>query len=264
MRCPNCGLTFKSAAIVPKDLQEYYSAVDFRKWESSDLFPTERRVVSLLRQLPAGSAILDVGCSSGRLLSQLTLEYRCFGVEINQVAAANAELKGIKLLDPNAWSIGDPGRQFDAIVLMDVFEHLTDPVSVLSDAAGRLSPRGKLIICTGNSDARALRDDLANCWYFRNVEHIVMLTRRFAEYLAERLLLRLVVWEPMCHYEGSPTEKLGQWYRSLAFDALHRGRRRWLAPLVRLLPGGKKARSWVERPYRNLTRDHVVVVLEKG
>lgn len=263
MRCRECGLIYKSAILAPQALHDYYAAVDFRRWETPGLFPTERCVVKHLLRLPARSTILDVGCSSGRLLSRLTSDYRCFGVEINKAAATEAKGKGIVMLDPHGWSDEDPRLRFDAIVLMDVLEHLTAPVSVLTSAAIRLAPGGRLVICTGNADAPALRDDLANCWYFRNVEHLIMLTRRFADYLAGKLQLRLGVYEAVSHYDSGLGQRVGQWYRSVAFDALYRGRHPWLAPLVRVLPGGRKACAWVERPHRNVTRDHVVVIFEK-
>src|SRR5947209_6688696 len=70
-KCTQCSLVFKSAVAPLEQLDEYYQRVDFRKWETLGLFPTEERVLDLLQALPARSRVLDFGCSTGRLLSRL-------------------------------------------------------------------------------------------------------------------------------------------------------------------------------------------------
>jgi cyclopropane fatty-acyl-phospholipid synthase-like methyltransferase len=80
-----------------------------------------------LRKLPLGSRRLDFGCSSGRLLAPLVGNYRCRGMEITPDAAAVAPAKGLCILPDHAIDT-EPGGSFDAVVMVDMFEHLLAPL----------------------------------------------------------------------------------------------------------------------------------------
>jgi SAM-dependent methyltransferase len=244
------------------ELAEYYRCVDFRKWEIPDLFPNERAVLLHLDPIRNGSNVLDIGCSTGRLLSKVVERFRCYGVEINADAARIAAQKGITQLEPATWDSSDDSLRFEAIVLVDVFEHLMEPSAFLAAAARRLSPGGRLIVCTGDGDAPAIRGDPANFWYFRNIEHICMITRRYAEHFAHNHGLRVSSWERVSHYDSTFRQRSMQWCRERVFEIFHRNRHPLLKPLLRLLPAGKKAARWTQRPLSNLTADHVIAVFE--
>jgi hypothetical protein len=79
---------YKDVALSDQSLNEYYAGVDFKKWEIPGLFPTERIVIEHLKALSPGARVLDVGCSSGRLLSALPAHYLRYGMEPNATAAA--------------------------------------------------------------------------------------------------------------------------------------------------------------------------------
>ena len=164
--CTECGLLYRSETLSPTDFDRYYAQVDFRRWETVGYYPTERCVLRTLRGLPTGSRILDFGCSSGRLLAGLCRDYQCHGIEVNAAAAQEARGKGLKILakgileDPNV-------PPFDAIVLVDVFEHLARPLELLQQLTRLLTDHGLLILCTGYGDAASCRRDSAQFWYFR-------------------------------------------------------------------------------------------------
>ena len=262
-RCRCCSLLFKSAIASLDQLDDYYQRVDFRKWEIPGLYPTERRVLGLLNALPIGSRILDFGCSSGRLLSRLTGSFACFGVEINAEAARIASGKGITILAPEYVLQANNAPKFNAITIVDLFEHLSAPTDLLRKLVNQLCPGGRLILCTGDADAPAIRSDPANFWYFRNVEHLCMLNRRHGEYLARELALRLVAWHRESHYDSSSVVRLKQWCQTFAYEVFHRGRSPSLKPALRLVPGFKKAQHWSTRPSWTTTRDHAVIAFEK-
>lgn len=262
-RCRDCGLAFKSATLRLDELDRYYADVDFQKWEIPGLFPTERLVLDRLRSLPAGGRILDIGCSTGRMLSRLARDYRCHGVEINPQAASQAASKGLIMLDPHGWADPDANLLFDAVVAVDLFEHLSAPTAFLTAAVGRLAPGGWLIVCTGDMDVPAVAGDPAFFWYFRTVEHLVMMTRTYAEFVAERTGVRLVRWDHVTHYDSTPSQRFRQWLQAVVYESIHLGRYRPLGRILRVMPAGRKAVGWTHRPPRTLTADHVVAVFEK-
>jgi SAM-dependent methyltransferase len=262
-RCQRCDLVFKSAIAEPGELEEYYRVVDFTRWETPGLYPTEAAVLGLLRRLPAGSRVADFGCSTGRLLSRLTPRHQCFGVEVNARAAQRAAAKAITILSTD--ELLDPGAEpFDAILMMDVFEHLTDPTELLVAMAERLAPAGKLVVSTGDADVLAVAGDPANFWYFRNVEHVCMITKGYADFFAARTALALTHWRHVSHYDSRVRERLYQWSQDLAYQILKRDRYPRWRRIVARLPRVKRAGSWAERPLHNLSADHAVVVWERS
>jgi SAM-dependent methyltransferase len=262
-RCVLCGLAYKSEILSPAQLREYYDEVDYSKWETEGLYPTELAILKTLTRLPQGSRILDYGCSTGRLLSGLTDRHNCFGVELNDRAALVAKSKGITLLpEEQVLNANAPG--FDAIVLSDVFEHLLEPTKILQSLAGNLNRGGLLLICTGNADARACRNDIANFWYFRTPEHVSMITKKYAEYFAGKMRLKIVFWRKMCHYSPGFVDKLKQQLQHTAYWQLNGTPPSIWRPVIRRLPGVRRAANWRTQPLYTFSKDHVVAGFSKA
>jgi 2-polyprenyl-3-methyl-5-hydroxy-6-metoxy-1,4-benzoquinol methylase len=256
--CLSCGLLYRTPTLSDESLAEYYALVPFQKWEATGYHPIERAVLSVLKSLPRGSRILDYGCSSGRLLSGLRDEYECYGSEVNSVAAGEASTRGLKMIEPGDLA-GDLPVKFDAIVLVDVFEHLRKPLLLLRQLMQHASDNALLVIATGNGDAAACRRDPAQFWYFRTLEHLSMMTERHAQHLAAAVGLSLEVLTKVCHYDLSVREKLVLWLHDFVYWQFRR--RTFLArTLLPLLPKIRNAGTWTSAPPYTCTRDHVVAV----
>ncbi len=258
--CKSCGILYKNRTISESTLTEYYSHVDFTKWEIPGLFPTERRALAELEKLTLGSRILDFGCSSGRLLSALRPGYQRFGIELNQTAAREAESKGITML---SFANLDDEAPFDAVVLVDVFEHLADPSSILARLAKRLRPHGKLILVTGDGDNSLCRRLPAEFWYFRNVEHLCMLTRRFADHLATTIPLQLVGWERVSHYDSTHFNRVCDYARVFAYLQCQSKTILWRL-ILQFAPFLGRASHWQNCPAYDQGADHIVGVFVRS
>jgi SAM-dependent methyltransferase len=259
--CATCGLLYKSNTASPAELDEYYATVDFRKWEIPGHFPTERAALSILRILPKESRFLDFGCSSGRLLAPLVGDYDCCGFEIRAEAAAMAEAKGLHMLAPG-FLTRDQVQRFNAVVMVDVFEHLSSPTDLLRKLYPLLKAGGLLLIVTGNGDSAACRLDPAQFWYFRNVEHLCMLTRRNAAYLARELGARFEHWQEVSHYDAPLLKRLKQGAQRFSYWQFRH--RTFLSKTVLpLIPRFNRARHWPMAPAYEVSRDHVLLGLRK-
>jgi len=259
--CLSCGLLYRTPTLTDETLADYYAVVPFQRWEAKKFHPIERAVLSILKSLPPGSRILDYGCSSGRLLSTLCHEYECYGSEVNSAAANEASSRGLKMIEPVALAQAMT-KKFDAIVLVDVFEHLRKPVALLRQLAQHLTPGALLVIATGNGDAAACRRDPAQFWYFRTLEHLSMLTERHARHLSTALGLSLEGLTNVCHYDLALREEVALRLHDFIFWQFRR--RTFLArTLLPLLPKIRRARRWTSAPAYTCTRDHVVAVFRK-
>jgi SAM-dependent methyltransferase len=259
--CNQCGLYYKSNILDPAELAEYYDDVDFAKWDIGKLFPSEKAILNVLNQLPAGSRVLDYGCSDGRLLSQLGDEYQKFGVEINEAAAGIARQKEITILSSDEIASALV-LSFDAIVLSDIFEHLVNPIVVLQSLCERLAKGGLIILFTGDGDAKACQRDIANFWYFRTPEHLCMLGRKHAEYLSRHLNLRLITWTQMSHYSFTLRQIARQYVQDFAYWQFRSNGSSLLASVLRITPVLRRAQNWAIPPALTYTKDHVLAVFQ--
>jgi SAM-dependent methyltransferase len=117
---------------------------------------SSRFMASLLRQWGvalAGATVLDVGCAEGGGLCALhDAGAQCAGFDIDElrVDAAHA-LQGDRAIDfrtGNMYTDGTPftGKQFDLVVLHDVFEHLDQKQAMMAKLGTYMKPDGRLLI----------------------------------------------------------------------------------------------------------------------
>src|ERR1700730_14512278 len=103
-----------------------------------------------------GSAVLDLGASTGALGRYLRDDKRCIvdGVELDPGAAASARPHYRKILELNLETarLQDhfPAAGYAAIVCADVLEHLRDPGVVLDQLPMLLADGGRLLISIPN------------------------------------------------------------------------------------------------------------------
>jgi SAM-dependent methyltransferase len=262
IECNACGFVFKDSILDGGQFAALYGDTDYARWESETLYPTERCVVDILRGLKPGSRILDFGCSSGRLMARLVDQHACFGFEINQQAAQKAAAKGLRMIGSTEGLVGYTGTM-DAVVLMDVFEHLESPLPVLKMLVPLLASDGALILVTGDADCTAGRPDLANFWYFRSIQHLGMLSRVHAEYLARELSMRFDSWKTISHYDIPMPQKLLQYSRQFVFRQIKEHPDSIMTALLKKLPVVNRCAAWNIPPPFNASDDHAVVVLRR-
>lgn len=94
----------------------------------------------ILHLVEEGSAVLDIGCSSGNFGAALIKEKACVvdGIELNSsdAKAARKKLRNVYVLNIETDSLAELSETYDYIYFGDVIEHLVDPVATLK----RLEP----------------------------------------------------------------------------------------------------------------------------
>lgn len=112
-------------------------------------YSSHRKMVDLV---PAGSRVLDVGCSSG-YLSRRLVDKGCtvVGAELDPAAADVARTVCEDVLVGDIERIDLPADQtFDVVLCGDLVEHLRDPQTFMARVRAALKPGGVIILSTPN------------------------------------------------------------------------------------------------------------------
>ena len=101
--------------------------------------------------LPADGAVLEIGCSSGfflRDLKQAFPEAEIFGADVvmNTLERLGNSLSGVPLMQMDILQCPLGERQFDAVIALNVLEHIEDDEAALAMMAKLLKPNGILVL----------------------------------------------------------------------------------------------------------------------
>jgi 2-polyprenyl-6-hydroxyphenyl methylase/3-demethylubiquinone-9 3-methyltransferase len=108
-----------------------------------------------------GARILDVGCGGGLLANPLAeAGYRVKGIDRSAPSLAAARTRVPAGADAtyelgDALALAEPPEEYDAVLMMDVLEHLDEPERALAEAARTLKPGGVLVFHTFNRTPEA-------------------------------------------------------------------------------------------------------------
>lgn len=158
-QCNSCGLG--RAEAVKFDPAAYYTEAYFDGGQA-DGYPDYRGTQPVLRQefaktiqfvrrfRPSGR-LLELGCAYGFFLEEAKEHYAVSGIELAEGAAEHCRRSGLDVLQGTVdqAKLDQLGHQ-DVIVMLDVIEHLPDPLGSLQLCSDYLNPRGVLVITTGD------------------------------------------------------------------------------------------------------------------
>jgi len=176
LRCDACHNGFLAAESIPNDLEDLYSR-EYFEGDRIAGYPSyladaallernfEQRMAWLNGFVEPGR-VLDVGTAYGFFLKAAKAAgWDAMGVEI----APDCALEASRIADAPVLA-GDfvdadvPGR-FDVVTMLDVLEHVRNPVACIEKARSLLLPGGWLVVETGDIDCAWARF-LGNHWYF--------------------------------------------------------------------------------------------------
>ena len=166
----------------------YYDYISERMTKQARYYTLMEEVVSFLGNFePEVSRFLDIGCGLGYLLDVASDKgFQVAGTEFNPDAVEKIRKKYVfpifcgDLLDYK-------DKDFNVISMMDVIEHLTDPLAAVKKASSLLRPGGIFLITTMDSDSLVSRLLGKRLEDFRRVrEHLFFFNRKTIGYLLEK------------------------------------------------------------------------------
>tara|TARA_R110000868_G_scaffold32400_1_gene117840 strand:+ start:22437 stop:23312 length:876 start_codon:yes stop_codon:yes gene_type:complete len=142
-----------------------------RRWMAQTLFSD---IAWLIETQAPGRRVLDAGCGTGDLLSDLAgRDFDVEGIELAPAALAAAQSKGHSVHGGDFESF-EPATPFDAVLFMHVLSHASEPQAMLEHARKILAPDGVLLIRTGNDFnplQQVLSGDLGHPEYWVSADH---------------------------------------------------------------------------------------------
>jgi 2-polyprenyl-3-methyl-5-hydroxy-6-metoxy-1,4-benzoquinol methylase/ribosomal protein S27E len=166
VRCASCALVFVNPQLDEEVvLEEYRTAATNDLW--LDVLTSKRqqeldraKFAQVLDALePYRGKLLDVGCSIGLFL-QLAAERGWEGTGLEPAPRARAHAHETYGLDVRPEPLGEAAfadGSFDAVALLSVLEHTTEPLALLRECARVLRPGGALYLIVPNVESLACR-----------------------------------------------------------------------------------------------------------
>lgn len=182
-RCPGCGLAWRSEFPESAELAALYGDDYLERWgiEAPERLAevramkeaTYRAFFDELAAHRAGGKLLDLGCALGFLLGVARDRgYAAWGLDLNQSAIDEARREFGERVHAGPLDAGAfPGECFDVVTLIDVLEHVADPVALLDAVAARLSPGGVAVAVLPDTSSAVCRL-LGRRWPHYNAEHL--------------------------------------------------------------------------------------------
>jgi len=152
-----------------------------------------RKILDVVRKLRPGGRLLDIGAGSGMLVEQaIQMGYRAEGIEPSGWLHEMAVQRNLPVhlgTFPHAAAAG----RFDVITLIDVIEHVPNPVELLRHIEEALAVGGIAVIVTPDVGSLAARILRWKWWHFR-VAHIGYFNKRTLILALDRAGLRPVLF----------------------------------------------------------------------
>lgn len=256
--CSQCGFQFKDPPISAERLMECYTRARSDNWDT-DPDPWQRKfdvLRDLLETHATGRRVLDVGCFNGALLKYLGDQWKKCGVEPSQEAAQLARTRHVQILAPSLGQL-DPGiAPFDAVLAIDVVEHVVEPLPFFGRLHDLLAPSGVLLLLTGDNQSPAWRLQGGAYWYCSLPEHMSFYNRRTLDWIGERLGMRPIEYRRVCHKRMPLRRWCVDMTKSVVYVAGRYAHGLGVSPLRRI---------FVERrgPTIQSARDHLVYMYRK-
>ena len=261
--CQTCNFYFRYPYLKSTELIESYKEVASGTWAKSRLARVDQPLVikELCATLPHGR-VLDVGCGNGELLSLLPEYYQKFGIEPSGPNSAAAAQCGISIIGKTLDDCLNTKFLFDAIIMVDVLEHIESPVDFLKKAFALLHPGGILIASTGNADSWLWRLMRLDYWYYLP-EHVSFFSRKWFLWFAQNHGKQIIKMRFFPHFAGSICKILRQVVDCVVYLILKASKPLpMLNKMLRFIFPFSRAYLWTHPPVAHFISDHMLVVIK--
>jgi SAM-dependent methyltransferase len=253
-RCAGCGHMQLERMPSDEELARAYeiAASEVYVEEEAGQRETARVALEQIERYTGGpGALLDLGCWVGFLMAEARERgWRTLGVEPSAFAAQRTcDQLGLDVIQGDLMDADVPSGEWDAVVLGDVLEHVTQPGDALDRVRALLRPGGVVYIALPDAGSRVARV-LGARWWSVLPTHVHYFTRH-----SLATLLRGRGFEPL--YVGTAPKAFSVAYYLDRLGGYSR-------PLANALVRGAQAAGVAERMVAPDFRDRMSFVARSG
>jgi len=166
-KCAACGFTQpERLPSLPGFFDRLYDQLWSPEWVREEFESGYKDVIfrvtldGLDRRTTVKGRLLDVGAHAGRFIHLARQAgWTPEGIELNPRTASFAAARtGLPVHSMNVKRMQLAGQAYAAITLIDVLEHVPDPVALLSAAAAALEPRGWIVVKVPSGPAQRQKE----------------------------------------------------------------------------------------------------------
>ncbi len=182
--CPCCGMARQFPMPHKDRLKSLYSRSYYDSWGEPQVYWDLKKALykGLLSQAKGSRStgnILDVGCATGACLAVIEqMGKTAFGIDVNPEAIrlARKNVPGATILEASLENAPFEKGMFEAVVLSDVLEHLSDPRAALKRVRALLAPGGAAVILTPHMGSLSSKI-MGRTWIHVKEEHLFYFSR---------------------------------------------------------------------------------------
>ena len=198
-KCNSCGLVFAMQDERPGYYTDRYARMADKDYaeEEEGRRRASVKILKRIEKYKACGKLLDVGCANGFLLDEARRRgWEAHGVEPSKHATDYAKGKlNLNVKNGTVEEAAFPEGFFDAIVMLDVLEHLVAPKDTLLELRRILKNDGILYVSTpdiASFMSRALRAK----WWGINKFHLFYFSKKTAKQMLDACGLRIKKYAP--------------------------------------------------------------------
>ncbi len=207
VRCIECELVYVTPILSREEYEKLWEAED--SWES--ILENEHQI--RMQALEAnysidvaglyldhtngnGLRICDVGCGPGTLLDEANKRgYDVMGIEPNKRCHARLAEKHIDFIGDFFPLRQDVSDKFDCLFMLNVLEHMQDPLQIVFEAKQLLKPSGLLYLSVPNIDAFVNRIMHEKAGVFGGHSHVQFFNKKTLGALMETTGFEILEYE---------------------------------------------------------------------
>ncbi len=169
-KCKSCGFVYSNPTPTKELLEKIYSSIEDPDYDSEEEGRSDnfKRILKRIKKIKNSGTLLDVGAATG-IFMKLAKErgFEVEGIEPSLWAAKKAEEKyGFKIHNTTFENF-ETDKKYDIITMLDLIEHVENPLEILKKANSLLNKNGLLVLVTPDIDSLLRKITGSRWWHFR-------------------------------------------------------------------------------------------------
>lgn len=200
-KCGTCGFL---QCLNMEDVLPFYEELEDQGYEATrkERALQEKKILEIIKKTKAQGRLLDIGAGSGILVEEaLNLGFEAVGLEPSKWLYNKSKERNLPVFLGTFPDERIKGL-FDIITIIDVIEHVPDPVGLLKEASKALSKDGVIVITTPDVNSFFARILGFRWWHFR-IAHIGYFNKKTLSFAGKQAGLKVKkLHRPSWYFQG--------------------------------------------------------------